>query len=450
MVKQAVGLVWVCMVSVSAAAQEPWKPLFNGKDLTGWQQKGGQAVYTVEDGVIVGTTVLDTPNSFLCTQQFYSDFILELEFKVDPKLNSGIQIRSHSVPEYNNGRVHGYQVEIDPSDRAWTAGIYDEARRGWLATLEKNPPARAAFRQNEWNHLRIEAVGDVIRTWINGVPAAHLSDSLTPNGFIALQVHTVGSDKSKEGIQVRWRNIRIIDENAAAYLKPMPLPLTSMDYQLGNLEAPQGWVYLFDGKTPTGWRSARGPDFPKQGWVIENGVLTVLDNGGKESAGGGDIITVERYSDFELQLEFKLSPGANSGIKYFVQPDLNKGPGSAIGLEYQLLDDLRHPDAKAGSQPGSRTLASLYDLIAADNKDLRPIGRWNHARIISKGTHVEHWLNGRKVLEYERKTPEFRKLVQESKYKIWPDFGEWDSGHILLQDHGNQVSFKNIKIRLLK
>ncbi len=449
MSKQAIGLVWVCMVSVLASAQEPWKPLFDGKDLTGWEQKGGQAVYTVEDGVIVGTTVLDTPNSFLCTQQFYSDFILELEFKVDPKLNSGIQIRSHSVPEYNNGRVHGYQVEIDPSERAWTAGIYDEARRGWLATLEKNPQARAAFRQNEWNHLRIEAVGDVIRTWINDVPAAHLSDSLTPNGFIALQVHTIGSDKSKEGIQVRWRNIRIIDENAAAYLKPMPLPLTTMDYQLGNLETPQGWVYLFDGKTTAGWRSARGPEFPQQGWVIENGVLTVLASGGKESAGGGDIITVDTYSDFELQLEFKLSPGANSGIKYFVQPDLNKGPGSAIGLEYQLLDDLRHPDAKAGSHAGSRTLASLYDLIAADNKDLRPIGRWNHARILSKGTHVEHWLNGRKVLEYERKTPEFRKLVQESKYKIWPDFGEWDSGHILLQDHGNQVSFKNIKLRRL-
>lgn len=437
-------------LSIAAGAQEPWKPLFNGKDLTGWEQKGGQAVYTVEDGAIVGTTVPDTPNSFLCTRQFYADFILELEFQVDPKLNSGIQIRSHSIPEHNNGRVHGYQVEIDPSERAWTAGIYDEARRGWLATLENNPAARAAFRQNQWNHLRIEAVGDVIRTWINGVPAANLSDTLTPTGFIALQVHNIGSDKSKEGIQVRWRNLRIIDENVAAYLKPMPLPLTTMDNQLGNLETPQGWKLLFDGKTSAGWRSARGPEFPKQGWIIENGVLTVLDSGGKESAGGGDIITVDTYSDFELQLEFKLTPGANSGIKYFVQPDLNKGPGSAIGLEYQLLDDLRHPDAKQGSHPHSRTLASLYDLIAADNKDLRPVGSWNHARILAKGNHVEHWLNGRKVLEYERKTEEFRKLVQESKYKVWPGFGEWDAGHILLQDHGNQVSFKNIKIRPLK
>ena len=444
------GWLLALVLCGSVSAEAPWKMLFNGKDLTGWEQKNGQALYTVEDGQIVGRTVVNTPNSFLCTKQFYSDFILELEFRVDPRLNSGVQIRSHSIPEYGSGRVHGYQVEIDPSERAWTGGIYDEAGRGWLVSLEDNPKARAAFRQNEWNHLRIEAVGDVIRTWMNDVPAVHLSDTVMPTGFIALQVHSVGSDKSKEGIQVRWRNIRIIDEGAAAFLRPMPLPLRSMDYQLGSIEASEGWRYLFDGKSTAGWRSAKGGQFPEHGWVIDNGVLSVLESGGQESAGGGDIITVGTYSDFDLRLEFKLTPGANSGIKYFVDPKLNQGSGSAIGLEYQLLDDLRHPDAKAGSHPNSRTLASLYDLIAADNRDIRPIGQWNYARILSKGNHVEHWLNGRRVLQYERKTDEFRKLVQESKYKIWPGFGEWDSGHILLQDHGNAVSFKNIKIRELK
>lgn len=441
-------VIFLLSTSVLPAA-EPWKTLFNGKDLTGWEQKNGRARYTVENGEIVGMAVLNSPNSFLCTKQFYSDFILELEFKVDPRLNSGIQIRSHSVPEYNNGRVHGYQIEIDPADRSWSAGIYDEARRGWLYTLENNPEARKAFRPNDWNRLRIEAVGDLIRTWINEVPAAHLHDTMTRNGFIALQVHDIGSDQSKEGIQVRWRNLRIIDEGPAAYLRPMPLSLESMDGRLGNVEQSQGWNYLFDGKTTAGWRSARGEKFPDHGWRIEDGSLVTLDTGGKESAGGGDIITVDTYGDFELQLEFKLIPGANSGIKYFVDPQLNQGPGSAIGLEYQLLDDLRHPDAKAGSRAGSRTLASLYDLIAADNKDPRPIGQWNHVRIISKGNHVEHWLNGRKVLEYERKTEEFRTLVQESKYKVWPGFGEWEKGHILLQEHGSAVSFKNIKIRPL-
>ena len=149
-------------------------------------------------------------------------------------------------------------------------------------------------------------------------------------------------------------------------------------------------------------------------------------------------------------VDFKLTEGANSGIKYFVNTDLNKGPGSSIGLEYQILDDERHPDAKLGNHEGSRTVASLYDLIQADpDKPINPIGEWNTARIVSDGMHVEHWLNGVKVLEYERKSPEYKKLVSESKYAKWPNFGEGDEGHILLQDHGDLVHFKNIKLREL-
>ena len=441
-------ILLICVGGVFAA--EPWVELFDGKTLNGWEQKGGKALYAVEDGQIVGKTVLKTPNSFLCTKQFYSDFILELEFKVDPQLNSGVQIRSNSFPEYMDGRVHGYQVEIDPSDRAYSAGIYDEARRGWLYSLKDNPKAQKAFKSGQWNTFRIEAIGDTIKTWINDVPASHLYDTRTLTGFIALQVHGVGGSKEKEGIEVRWRNIRIITDSPASHAKPMPLPVNSMDNKLASLE--KGLRFLFDGKTTTGWRGAKLDGFPKQGWVAKDGVLTVLESGGGESAAGGDIVTVDKYSDFELQLDFKLTPGANSGIKYFVDPELNKGPGSSIGLEYQLLDDQRHKDARLGNHEGSRALTCLYDLIEADNysKHPNPIGQWNHAKVISKGDHVEHWLNGRKVLEYERKTPEFRQLVQESKYKTWPGFGEWEKGHILLQDHGNTVSFKNIKIRELK
>lgn len=444
-------LAYTVMFSGICFAATPWNYIFDGKTLNGWQNTGGSAEYEVENGELIGSSKLNTPNSFLCTKQFYSDFILELDFKVDQQLNSGVQIRSNSFPEYNNGQVHGYQVEIDPSGRAWTGGIYDEGRRGWLNTLEGNKPAQKAFKQGQWNTFRIEAIGDSIKTWLNGVPAANLSDTRTSTGFIALQVHSIGNDASKEGNQVRWRNIRIISDNPAAYAQATTLPVQSMDNKLGNVEESQGYKYLFDGKTTTGWRGARLDGFPKSGWVVKDGVLTVLESGGGESAAGGDIVTIDKYSDFELHLDFKLTPGANSGIKYFVDPELNKGEGSSIGLEYQLLDDARHPDARLGNHDGSRALSCLYDLIEADNclKEPKPIGEWNHAKIVSKGNYVEHWLNGRKVLQYERKTESFRKLIQESKYKTWPGFGEWEKGHILLQDHGNRVSFKNVKIREL-
>lgn len=437
-------------VLATALADEPWKLLFDGKTLNGWEQKGGQAIYSVQDGQIVGKTVLATPNSFLCTKQFYSDFILELEFKVDPKLNSGIQIRSNSFPEYQNGRVHGYQIEIDPSDRAYSGGIYEEGRRGWLYTLKDNPDARKAFKAGQWNKYRIEAIGDAIKTWINEVPAAHLVDTRTRTGFIALQVHSIRDNKDKEGIDVQWRNIRILDEAAAGYARPSPLPAENLDNTL--LPSEKDFKLLFDGQTTAGWRGAKLDSFPKKGWGVQHGVLTVQETAGSNAPSGGDIVTVGSYSDFELRLDFKLTPGANSGIKYFVDPETTKGQAASIGLEYQLLDDLLHPDAKLGNHKGSRTLASLYDLIQADDcsKHPNPIGQWNHAAVISKGNHVEHWLNDRKVLEYNRKTPEFRKLVQESKYKDWPAFGEWETGHILLQDHGSTVSFKNIKIKELK
>lgn len=191
----------------SAADADGFVPLFNGQDLEGWTQRGGQATYSVEDGAIVGrSSVPTTPNAFLCTDKRFGDFELQLEFKIDPGLNSGVQIRSNSLPDYKEGRVHGYQVEIDPSERAWTGGIYDESRRGWLNNLEENEPAREAFRQNEWNHLRIVADGDSIKTWLNGVPAADLTDSMTAEGFIALQVH---SSLSPQPLEVRWRNIRV-------------------------------------------------------------------------------------------------------------------------------------------------------------------------------------------------------------------------------------------------
>ena len=189
-------------------AQDEWQSLFNGQNLEGWFQLGGGAKYFVEDGAIVGEAVPNTPNSFLATEQDYGDFILEYEVYLDTQINSGVQIRSNSDPDYRNGRVHGYQVELDPSDRAWTGGIYDEARRGWLYPLTHNQEAGSAFRNGSWNKIRVEAIGPSINVWVNGVQTSKLMDDMTAEGFIALQVHSI-HDERLVGAQIKWRNIRI-------------------------------------------------------------------------------------------------------------------------------------------------------------------------------------------------------------------------------------------------
>ena len=226
----------------------------------------------------------------------------------------------------------------------------------------------------------------------------------------------------------------------------------AQDNQLTEKEKAEGWQLLWDGKTTEGWRGAKLDAFPAKGWYIKDGALNVQKSDGGESTNGGDIVSTKRYKNFILTVDFKITPGANSGIKYFVDPELNKGEGSAIGCEFQLLDDDLHPDAKAGVN-GNRTLGSLYDLITPDrsSKDYSfNKSGFNTALIIVNGNRVQHYLNGTKVVEYVRNTQEFNALVAYSKYANWPNFGNHEFGHILLQDHGDAVSFKNIKIKELK
>lgn len=426
-----------------------WRSLFNGKDLQGWHQQNGAARYTVENGCIVGITVANTPNSFLCTNEVFADFIFEADLRVDGEMNSGIQFRSLSRPEYQNGRVHGYQMEVDPSERAWSGGIYDEGRRDWLYIPNINPEGKKAFRTGEWNHYRIEAIGPVLRTWINGIPVAHLIDDMTAEGFIALQVHAIYGNM-KEGMEIRWKNIRI----QTTGLQPTPydqIPVVNLLLNhVSGQEKAQGFRLLFNGNDFNGWRIVHGQDLPGKRWKVTEGMIELNGSDGSET--GNDIVTTEQYGAFELSFEFKLTEGANSGIKYFVDEDFDSQGRSGIGLEYQLLDDAKHPDALLGVV-GNRTLASLYDLIPSykpEPRFQRKIGEWNQGRIVVYPNQiVQHWLNGFKVVEFERKSNIFHALVARSKYEKYKGFAAGDKGPLLLQDHGDQVFFRNLKIRNL-
>lgn len=423
-----IALTLLPFLAFPSIAEEPgqWVELFNGKNLDGWTQRGGVAKYTVEDDAIVGTTVPKTPNSFLCTEKDYGNFILEVEYKVDPTLNCGIQIRSLSKPDYKDGRVHGYQVEIDPADRGWSGGIYDEGRRGWLDDLSDNPRARYAFRQNDWNHYRIEAIGDRIRTWINGVPAADLEDDMTASGFIALQVHGIGNREEK--LQVRYRNIRIQDLGPdTGYRSPDDEPYTldgplvkdgaefrkladGFKFTEGPALAPDGKIFFNDipnerthvfdpasGETtvfrePSG--RANGLFFTPAGALVacEGGArkLTRTDFAGSVS------VLAEKFDGKKLNSPNDVVPDGIGGF-YFTDPRYGKGDDRELDVEavyyvdrggklIQVAADLKKPNGIILSpdggilyvaDPGAETIWA-YDVEGpgkiANRRKFAPVG----------------------------------------------------------------------------
>lgn len=389
MVPMILTLLFVLTVfQIPSVTAQQWEQLFDGTSMKGWTIKGGRAIYEVKDGAIVGSTVKGGPNTFLCTAKDYGDFILELEFFADPGINSGVQIRSESKKEIRNGTVFGYQVEIDTSQRAWSGGIYDESRRGWINNLKDNEPARKAFKQGQWNHYRIHCFGNHIRTWINGVPAANLRDSATLKGFIALQVHGTNSDKT---MQVKWRNIRILD--------------------LGHSE----WEPLWNGKDFSGWNPLPGGK-----WSIEDGVIRGTSE--KSEKRHGILLSENSFKDFAVKFDFKVDKG-DSGFYFRTEPV--NGNVSVRGFQIEVDTTF---ETGGLYETGGRGWVVKHERDKKHSNYRQ--GQWNQMALSAHGKDVVVHLNGRKSAELKN------------------DKGR-TKGHFGLQLHGSQdmdVSYKNIHI----
>jgi hypothetical protein len=394
----ALAFAWTAAASLVSAAD--WQPLLpDAQSFSGFKQLGGKATYAVKDGIVTGTSVPREPNTFMATEKEYADFELEYEFKVDPKLNSGVQFRSHSRPEVKNGRVHGYQCEIDPSNRAWSAGIYDEGNRGWLNTLKDRPEAQKAFKPGDWNKVRIRAVGNHMQTWINDVPAADLRDAGEISGFIALQVHGVGIDAAKIGTQVQWRNLRLKD--------------------LGRHE----WKPLLKGSALDGWKAAPGGS-----WMLKDGVLR--GENAASDARHGILLSEKDYGDFTIRLKFR-SPKGNSGFYFRAEPVA--GAVSVHGFQAEVCDN---QDTGGLYETGGRAwvVHEPKTLLQKPNDPASSIykpGEWTDMWVSAHGNRLTVHINGVKTAD----------LIDEKQTR--------PSGRLGFQLHGSQdmaVEFKNIEI----
>lgn len=428
----SVAALALMLGAAGSADDANWRNLINDDNLENWTQKGGNAIYEVNDGIIVGTAVAMRASSFLVSKENYSDFILEVEISIDGDLNSGVQIRSESIPSYQDGNVHGYQVEIDPSDRAWSGGIYDSSRRGWLNNMTRNPACQNAFNRDGWNKYRVEANGNSMRTWVNGVACANLLDDMTPTGFIALQIH--GVSEKEAGTESRWKNLRIMTEGLAGEWSPADdtYEANHLANTLSERQEADGWQLLFDGTSTNGWLNTKG-------WSGDNGMLTA--SGTKATA----LISKNKYSNFELEVDFKMAKGASGGIEY-LRPTKSV---SSKGLKYQILDDRSFAGA-----PKTLTTGALTDIVGASNLS-EPAGgskrfvTWNRARIVVRGDTVEHWVNDLKMASFTKNTAGFNTLAAYSLYRIVRGYGSAESGHISLDGGNGSVSFRTVKIRAL-
>ncbi|MBT8218234.1 MAG: DUF1080 domain-containing protein [Bacteroidia bacterium] len=438
---------WLLIIFIysypSISAQSNWEPLITDDQLSNFQKLNGSADYVYVEGVLTGITRHYSPNTFLATTAFYDDFILEFEVKIEQGMNSGVQIRSEN--HIGSGSVHGYQVKIETSDRKWAGGIYDEGRRGWMYPLSQSKTSQNAFKNDTWNTYRIEAVGPSVKTYVNGIPCAHLVDDWTSKGFIAFQVHSIGAEE-KAGKIVQWRNIRILTEDIEKDLwtKGDVEEISYLDNRLTQNEIQNGWQLL----ESDDWQLNNKNGKAGSDSMVNNGIVSV------DKKGAVNIVSVEQFSDFEFSVDFKVEKGNESGILYLTNPEANNPKHELQGLKYQIVDDTYHPDSHFDKKRYNK-VGDLFDLIPAKNltesniADIRyKSGQYNRARIKVTDGKVEHWLNDIKILEYDLRSPIFKSLLLKAGYKDHPGFDQDGSGHIVLQA-SQGVLFKNMKIRQL-
>ncbi|MEQ9407539.1 MAG: DUF1080 domain-containing protein [Fuerstiella sp.] len=391
-------LVSLASGSVLQADDHGFVSLFNGKNLDGWTQKNGTATYRVEGDAIVGRTAEGSPNSFLCTDKLYGDFELKFEVKVDPGLNSGVQIRSQTVGGTNEGRVNGPQVEISLDKMA--GYVYGEAAGGWM-TPDADRKPHDHFRDGEWNAYHVVAFGNRIQTWINGHQISDLTHEERfqshPEGFIGLQVHGIGAGQGP--FEVRWRNLQLRDLS---------------DFRT-----------LFNGKDLSGWKTTGN-------WLVQDdGSVLIQPREGEKGWQRYDayLWSEKKYKDFVLDVEYAYPPGGNSGV-YFRVGDRNDPVKQ--GIEAQILDS-----SKKDGPVGPHDHGGIIGTVAASKNMSRPPGEWNRMVITCIGSHLQVELNGEQIVDTR---------LDQGAMKDRPL-----EGYIGFQDHGqpNDIRFRDIRIREL-
>jgi hypothetical protein len=429
--KAAIFTALLCSTSfLPAQAAEPgtWTVLFDGKTLNGWEQHGGKATYEVVDGTIVGTSAPNTPNTFLCTDRTYSDFVLEYEYFPHPTLNCGVQFRSQIREE--GDRVWGYQCEIDPSDRKWSAGIYHEAARGWLYPVE-DPKAQAAFKPGEWNAVRIACQGPIVKTFLNGVHVSELLDDGEKEGIIGLQVHGVG--KNTTAMSIKWRNIRIMEiaaDNTDALLDAetdtlgQPAP-RGADILLAPGMGLDHWKLRPD-KVP--WMNAYVPG--KLQWTIDqaSGVATPLPK-------AGSMDSKKNYGRHRIHVEFK-----TPALRENERPEVSGNSGIYLQgrSELQICNSF-------GLEPADNLCGGLYKQRAPDVNAAKKPGEWQSYDIVYIPARFE---DGKKVAN-ARMSAKLNGQWIHRNIEVTGATGSGDRdgdapGPLRLQEHQQLVQFRNV------